>query len=210
MFSRPESTNAIDSSDLVIDRVGHSGPTRAIDGVSFALAPGELICVAGPTGSGKSTLVAALAGSTDPSVRVVGGSAQVCGVDIRRPGRKHRLLTYRTGFVPQGAGADLPPQLTVNEVIAEPILIREKRVNTKALSIRVATLLDELHLPLGTAAKFPYELSAGMRQRVAIARSAAEPLVRRRPRPLRRTARRVRRLTGRRTDEPQTGAGRCA
>ena len=178
MFSRPESTNAIDSSDLVIDRIGHSGPTRAIDGVSFSLAPGELICVAGPTGSGKSTLVAALAGSTDPSGRVVGGRAQVCGVDIRRPGRKHRLLTYRTGFVPQGAGADLPPQLTVNEVIAEPILIREKRVNTKALSIRVATLLDELHLPLGTASKFPYELSAGMRQRVAIARSfVLEPRV---------------------------------
>ncbi len=178
MFSRPESTNAIDSSDLVIDRIGHSGATRAIDGVSFSLAPGELICVAGPTGSGKSTLVAALAGSTDPSVRVVGGSAQVCGVDIRRPGRKHRLLTYRTGFVPQGAGADLPPQLTVSEVITEPILIREKRVNTKALSIRVATLLDELHLPLGAASKFPYELSAGMRQRVAIARSfVLEPRV---------------------------------
>lgn len=178
MSSRPESTHAIECSDLVIDRIGHSGPARAIDGVTFALPPGDLICVAGPTGSGKSTLVAALAGSTDPSVRVVGGNAQVCGVDIRRPGRRHRLLTYRTGFVPQGAGADLPPQLTVNEVIAEPILIREKRVNSKALSIRVATLLDELHLPLGTAAKFPYELSAGMRQRVAIARSfVLEPRV---------------------------------
>ena len=178
MSARHESTHAIDCSDLVIDRVGHSGHTRAIDGVSFQLAPGDLICVAGPTGSGKSTLVAALAGSTDPSVRVVGGRAEVCGVDVRKPGRKHRVLTYRTGFVPQGAGADLPPQLTVNEVIAEPILIREKRVNTKALSIRVATLLDELHLPLGTAAKFPYELSAGMRQRVAIARSfVLEPRV---------------------------------
>lgn len=178
MSARLESTNAIDCSDLVIDRIGHSGPTRAIDGVTFSLAPGGLICVAGPTGSGKSTLVAALAGSTDASVRVVGGAAQVCGVDVRRPGRKHRVLTYRTGFVPQGAGADLPPQLTVNEVIAEPILIREKRVNSKALSIRIATLLDELHLPLGLAAKFPYELSAGMRQRVAIARSfVLEPRV---------------------------------
>lgn len=178
MSRRSESTNAIDCSDLVIDRIGHGMPTRAVDGVTFSLAPGGLICVAGPTGSGKSTLVAALAGSTDPSVKVVGGRAQVCGVDVRRPGRKHRILTYRTGFVPQGAGADLPPRLTVNEVIAEPILIRERRVNTKALSIRVATLLDELHLPLGTAAKFPYELSAGMRQRVAIARSfVLEPKV---------------------------------
>ena len=171
MSRKPESSDAIECSDLVIDRIGHGTPTRAVDGVTFSLAPGGLICVAGPTGSGKSTLVAALAGSTDPSVRVAGGRATVCGVDVRRPGRKHRILTYRTGFVPQGAGADLPPRLTVNEVIAEPILVRERRVNSKALSIRVATLLDELHLPLGTAAKFPYELSAGMRQRVAIARS---------------------------------------
>lgn len=178
MSRRHASSFAIDCSDVVIDRIGHGLPTRAVDGVSFTVAPGQLLCVAGPTGSGKSSLVAALAGSTDPSVKVVGGRAEVCGVDIRRPGRKHRILTYRTGFVPQGAGADLPPRLTVAEVIAEPILQRERRVNTRALSIRVATLLDELHLPLGTADRFPYELSAGMRQRVAIARSfVLEPTV---------------------------------
>lgn len=171
MSRRSASSNLIECSDLVIDRIGHTGPTRAVDGVTFALPPGELICVAGPTGSGKSTLVAALAGATDPSVRVAGGAAWVCDVNVRRPGRKLRLLTYMTGFVPQGAGADLPPRLTVGEVIAEPIMQRERRVNTKALSIRIATLLDELHLPLGLADKFPYELSAGMRQRVAIARA---------------------------------------
>lgn len=178
MSRRHDPTHAIDCSDLVIDRSGHGSPTRAVDGVTFSLEPGGLICVAGPTGSGKSSLVLALEGSTDPSVRIVGGTAHVCGVNVRRPGRKHRVLTYRTGFVPQGAGADLPPRLTVQEIIAEPIMMREKRVNTTALSIRVATLLDELHLPLGTAARFPYELSAGMRQRVAIARSfVLEPRV---------------------------------
>ncbi|GEK87610.1 ATP-binding cassette domain-containing protein [Microbacterium aerolatum] len=178
MSRRPPSTDVIDCSDLVIDRIGHSAPTRAVDGVTFALPPGELICVAGPTGSGKSTLVAALAGSTDPSVRIVGGRAEVCGVNVRRPGRRHRELTYRAGYLPQGAGADLPPTLTVGDVIAEPILIRDKRVNSKALAIRVATLLDEMHLPLGTAEKFPYELSAGMRQRVAVARAfVLEPKV---------------------------------
>ncbi len=171
MPRRTPSSHAIECVDLVIDRMGHGLPTRAVDGVTFSVQPGELTCVAGPTGSGKSTLVAALAGSQDPSVRIVGGEAEVCGINIRRPGRRLRELTYLTGFIAQGAGADLPPRLTVSEVIAEPILAREKKVNAKALFIRIATLLDELHLPLGAAEKFPYELSAGMRQRVAIARA---------------------------------------
>jgi ABC-type glutathione transport system ATPase component len=81
------------------------------------------------------------------------------------------MLTALSGYVAQGAGANLPPRLTVGEVIAEPITSREKKVNSRALAIRVASLLDELHLPLGAASKFPYELSAGMRQRVAIARA---------------------------------------
>ncbi|WP_295011166.1 ATP-binding cassette domain-containing protein [uncultured Microbacterium sp.] len=169
---------AIVCEDIVIDRIGHSAPTRAIDGVSFSLPAGELMCISGATGSGKSTLVSALAGATDPSIRVVGGSATVCGVSVRHPGRRLRELTYRVGFLPQSAGAGLTPQLTVQEIIAEPILQRERRVNVKALAIRVATLLDELHLPLGLASSFPYELSAGMRQRVAIARSfVLEPRV---------------------------------
>jgi peptide/nickel transport system ATP-binding protein len=162
---------AIDCSDLVIDRIGHGGATRAIDGVTFTVRPGELMCVGGATGSGKSTLVAALAGVQDSSLKVAGGRAQVCGVDIRRPGRKRRMLTALSGYVAQGAGANLPPRLTVGEVIAEPITSREKKVNSRALAIRVASLLDELHLPLGASSKFPYELSAGMRQRVAIARA---------------------------------------
>ncbi|MFD5215044.1 ATP-binding cassette domain-containing protein [Microbacterium sp. NPDC058345] len=170
--------NAIECSDLVIDRIGHGGVTRAIDGVSFQVEPGGLLCIGGPTGSGKSTLVAALAGRADASLRVAGGQAQVCGVNIRRPGRKLRVLTALSGYVGQGAGAALPPRLTVGEVISEPITLREKKVNSKALAIRVASLLDELHLPLGAASKFPYELSAGMRQRVAIARALVmEPRV---------------------------------
>lgn len=165
------SDNAIECSDLVIDRIGHGGVTRAIDGVTFTVRPGELMCVGGATGSGKSTLVAALAGVQDSSLKVAGGRAQVCGVDVRRPGRRRRMLTALSGYVAQGAGGGLPPRLTVGEVIAEPITSREKKVNSRALAIRVASLLDELHLPLGAAAKFPYELSAGMRQRVAIARA---------------------------------------
>ena len=162
---------AIDCHDLVIDRIGHGGVTRAIDGVTFGVRPGELMCIGGSTGSGKSTLVTALAGMADASLKIAGGRATVCGVNIRKPGRKRKIVTALTGHLAQGAGGSLPPRLTIGEVIAEPITSREKKVNSKALSIRVAALLDELHLPLGAASKFPYELSAGMRQRVAIARA---------------------------------------
>ena len=166
-----DSEFAIDCHDLVIDRIGHGGTTRAVDGVTFSLRPGELMCIGGATGAGKSTLVTALAGMGDASLKVAGGRATVCGVNIRRPGRARRTLTALTGHLAQAAGAALPPRLTVAEAISEPITSREKKVNGRALAIRVASLLDELHLPLGLASKFPYELSAGMRQRVAIARA---------------------------------------
>ncbi|WP_298867053.1 ATP-binding cassette domain-containing protein [Microbacterium sp.] len=162
---------AIECSDLVIDRIGHGGVTRAVDGVTFTLRPGELMCVGGATGSGKSSLVTALAGFADSSLKVAGGRAQICGVDVRRPGRRRRILTALSGYIPQAAGANLPPRLTVGEVIAEPVVARSKKVNAKNLAVRVASLLDELHLPIGAADRFPYELSAGMRQRVAIARA---------------------------------------
>ena len=125
----------------------------------------------GPTGSGKSSLLAVLAGADEPGLAVVGGSASVEGIPVRRPGRAHRTLTYLTGYLPQSAGARLPARMTVAEVIGEPITSRDRRVNERALAVRVATLLDELMLPLGAAAKYPYELSAGMRQRVAFARA---------------------------------------
>lgn len=169
---------AIDCLDLVVDRLGKGDPVRAVDGVTFQIAPGGLICVTGPAGSGKSSLVAALADQSDPTVRIVGGQASIAGISVRRPGRKRRMLRYLTGFLAQGSGALLNPRLSAEEIIAEPILTRQRRVNTRALRVRVASLLDEFHLPLGAASKYPYELSAGMRQRVAIARALVlEPRV---------------------------------
>lgn len=172
MFRVPDDPdNAVVCDDLSVSRRGHGPETRAVDGVTFTLPAGEVLVVSGPTGSGKSSLLDVLAGRGDENLGVAGGQARVCGISVRRKGRDRRVLTYRVGYVPQGAGAHLPARLTVGETIAEPITSRDRRVNSRAIAVRVAALLDEMHLPLGTADRFPFELSAGMRQRVAFARA---------------------------------------
>lgn len=172
MPRRRDAEVAIHCSDLSIARVGRGGPAaRVIDGVSFVLEHGAALAIMGPTGAGKSSLAAVLAGTDESGLAVVGGEAHVEGIPVRHTGRAHRLLTYYCGHLPQSAGARLPARLTVGEAIGEPITSRDRRVNQRALAVRVSALLDEMMLPLGLAAKYPYELSAGMRQRVAFARA---------------------------------------
>lgn len=160
-------TAAVRCDDVSVAR----GGVRVVDGVSVRLDAGRALAVMGATGAGKSSLAALLAGTDDGSLTVVGGDAWVDGTPIRKKGRAARVRAYYTGYVPQRAGADLPARLTVGEVIGEPITSRDRRVNQRALAVRVASLLDEFELPLGAAARYPYELSSGMRQRVAIARA---------------------------------------
>ncbi|WP_243074887.1 ATP-binding cassette domain-containing protein [Microbacterium sp. SS28] len=178
MPRRRDADVAIRATDLSLLRASRGGDVRVVDGVSFVLPHGATLAVMGPTGAGKSSLAAVLAGTEASGVAVVGGDAWVGGIPVRRPGRARRELTYFTGYLEQRAGASLPSRMTVGEVIGEPITSRDRRVNQRALAVRVATLLDELMLPLGASAKYPYELSAGMRQRVAFARTLVlEPRV---------------------------------
>ncbi|GAA3646242.1 ATP-binding cassette domain-containing protein [Microbacterium marinilacus] len=172
MFRVPDDpVNAVVCDDLSVSRWGHGPETRAVDGVTFTLPSAGTLCVSGATGAGKSSLLGVLAGRGDDTLTVAGGDARVSGISVLRRGRDRRVLTYRVGYLPQGAGASLPARLSVGETIAEPITSRTRRANTRAVSVRVAALLDEMHLPLGAADKFPFELSAGMRQRVAFARA---------------------------------------
>ena len=161
---------AIRCTDLSIAQTSAGRTTRVVEGVGFELAFGGALAVMGPVGSGKSTLAATLAGA-DSSAVVCGGEARVAGIRVQRSARARRRLTFLTGYVGQTAGASLPPRMKIAEIVADPLLSRQHRVNRRAVSVRVAGLLDELGLALGVADRFPYELSAGMRQRVALARA---------------------------------------
>jgi ABC-type glutathione transport system ATPase component len=80
-------------------------------------------------------------------------------------------LTFSVGHLAQDAAETLPPTLTVSDIIAEPVLERDRRFNRRMLDARVATLVDAVRLPLSVLGKYPYELSNGQRQRIALARA---------------------------------------
>ena len=148
----------------------------AVSGVSFSIAAGEILAIAGETGSGKSTLAATVAGCSGTgdagSATITGGALTVVGEKVRGLRRRGRdRLTLRVGHIPQDAGSLLAANLTVSEVIAEPIYLRDHRFDSHEAQNAVAALLDAVRLPLGMMGRYPYELSRGQRQRVAIARA---------------------------------------
>lgn len=155
--------------------VAYPGRTRydAVRGVSLRIAPGEMVGIVGETGAGKSTLAKVLAGRAGArGPRVAGGSVTVLGHRADRPGRAGaRYLSAQVGYLPQHAGRTLQPGLTVAENVTEPLFARDRRFDRREAGARAAELVDAVQLPLGLMARYPWELSAGQRQRVAIARS---------------------------------------
>ncbi len=181
MQPAPDSDPVLAASDLSITYPAHgaSPDHLAVNGVSFTLHSGEIVGVIGEAGSGKSTLARVL--STEfKSVRekrvapvITGGEATLLGTPLRGRVSKRRLaeLQFRTAYLPQDAAMQLPAEYTVEEIIALPILERDKRFDRKVLQRHVATLLDSVHMPFSHMGSYPFELSSGQRQRVAIARA---------------------------------------
>ena len=158
--------------------VAYPGRPRfdAVRGVSLRLEPGEMLGVVGEAGAGKSTLARVLAGRVAGAgargPKVVGGALHVLGLRAARPGREAvRVLGAQVGWLPQHAGRTLNTTLTVAENVTQPLFARDRRFDAREAGARAAELIDGVQLPLGMMAKYPWELSAGQRQRVAIARS---------------------------------------
>jgi ABC-type glutathione transport system ATPase component len=170
----------VSTSDLTIEYPPHGASPAfvAVHGLNLQVAPGEVLGLLGESGSGKSTLARVLAGEaaagTSGDVRpvITGGEATVLGVPLRRI-RKRALtrLRFNVGLLAQDAAETLPPTLTVADIVAEPVLLRDRRFDRRMLDARVVTLVDAVRLPLSVLGKYPYELSNGQRQRIALARA---------------------------------------
>jgi putative ABC transport system ATP-binding protein len=153
-----------------VTRVHGSGETavHALDGVSLAVRPGQLVAVMGPSGSGKSTLLQ-LAGGLDAPTD---GSVHVEGVRLGEQSRAGLAALRRRsiGYVFQDL--NLIPALTAVENVALPRELDGARVRVARADAMRA--LHEVGVE-NLAGRFPDEMSGGQQQRVAIARALVGP-----------------------------------
>ncbi|WP_062318574.1 dipeptide ABC transporter ATP-binding protein [Demequina maris] len=142
----------------------------AVDGVSFAIKPGEVLGLVGESGSGKTTIGRAMAGLT----RVSGGSLSVLGVEMNGARERHiRPIRSRVGFVFQDPATSFNPLLTIAQCVAEPLVVHGRAESSDDARARVDELLEAVQLPRSYGDRFPHELSGGQRQRASLARALA-------------------------------------
>ncbi|MFE0700663.1 ABC transporter ATP-binding protein [Streptomyces sp. NPDC058872] len=162
---------------LVVDGLRKRyGDHTAVDGVSFALAPGTSLALVGGSGSGKTTTVRMLVGLERPD----GGTVHLDGRDRSGSfrGRTERLARARgIQMVFQDPYLSLDPRVTVSDCLEETLRLHSGR-DLAGRRARVAELLEQVGLGTREASSLPRGLSGGQRQRVAIARAlAVEPRV---------------------------------
>jgi oligopeptide/dipeptide ABC transporter ATP-binding protein len=151
----------------VLHRV--TGQVRAVDGVSFAIAPGRTLGLVGESGCGKSTLGRTVLRLHEPT----GGEIFLDGKNITRLARDDMLAERRRmQIIFQDPYASLSPRRTVAQTIREPLDVH--RVGTSAeRRARVEQLLDVVGMSRAALDRYPHEFSGGQRQRIGIARALA-------------------------------------
>jgi ABC-type dipeptide/oligopeptide/nickel transport system ATPase component len=174
---RPEVSAASDLAlavtDLVVEYPSGEGCFRAVDGVSLTVTRGEIVGLAGESGSGKSTIALAILGLLSESARVARGSIRVGAtevLDLDEPGLR-AFRWARVSMCFQSAMNALNPVLTVREQLLDGIAAHRAEGWGSAAEgdATVAELLAMVGIEASHAGSFPHQLSGGMRQRVVLA-----------------------------------------
>ncbi len=156
--------------DLRIYYYTLTGIVRAVDGVSFWMAEGEVLGIAGESGCGKSTLGYGLLGLVPPPGRIVSGSIVLDRTDVTklRPPELRKVRWAKVSMIFQGAMNALNPVYTVGHQLAEPLVLHRGLSVKEALEV-ATDMIKKVGLTPDVLRRYPHELSGGMKQRVMIA-----------------------------------------
>ena len=145
------------------------GAVRAVDGVSFDMAPGETLCVVGESGCGKSTvgrLLLRLVEPTSGSILIDGKNVLNLDRGAFRPMRKTIQIVFQDPY------ASLNPRMRAGDIVAEPLENFGGRTRTQRTE-EVAELFGRVGLSREQMKRYAFEFSGGQRQRLGIARALA-------------------------------------
>jgi peptide/nickel transport system ATP-binding protein len=161
--------------NLAVEYLTNDGRrVRAVDGVSFGIAPGETLGLAGESGCGKSTTANAILHILRPPAGIAGGRIVFNGQDMVSM-RREDLRKFRwrhVSMVFQSAMNSLNPLMRVGDQFIDMLKAHEK-VNKRAALDRAGDLLELVGIDRKRVRAYPHELSGGMRQRVVIAMALA-------------------------------------
>jgi len=156
--------------DLCVDYLTPAGAKRAVDTVSFAIAPGEVLGLAGESGSGKSTIAQAILRILRPPGVISGGQVLWEGQDVLAMSNSElrRFRWEEIAMVFQSAMNAMNPVMTIGDQIADTLRAHGV-TNRREIQDRIGELLTIVGIDRNRAMSYPHQLSGGMRQRAVIA-----------------------------------------
>jgi peptide/nickel transport system ATP-binding protein len=162
--------------ELVTEFRTARGVVRAVDGVSFEIAPRAMVGVVGESGSGKSVTALSIMRLVAPPGRVASGSIEYAGKDLLKLSADdmRALRGDRIAMIFQEPMTSLNPVFTVGDQIGEAVRLHQKKSRADARAIAIDMLKKVgIASPDERVDAYPHQLSGGMRQRVMIAMALA-------------------------------------
>jgi peptide/nickel transport system ATP-binding protein len=167
-MSAENTQNLIELQDLKKYFKVSDGYLHAVDGVTLTIGKGRTLGVVGESGCGKSTLGRAILRLHEPT----GGKVFFEGKDMSEYSKKEmRVLRRQMQIIFQDPYSSLNPRMSVQEIIAEPMIVNKMYPSRNEIYKNTERLMDTVGLAARLATAYPHELDGGRRQRIGVARA---------------------------------------